>query len=144
MRYLRSRLEDNRLRIPVGIRPFHPDPARPPDLTFHRFTALIDTGALRTCISQNVVDRLGLERQGRMEVGNVKRTELHWTYLFYVGIWPETEDQSPSVPFGIGCEIEGIDIGDSRYYDVLLGMDIITQGSLRLELDGSFELGFPG
>ena len=37
----------------------------------------------------------------------------------------------------------GIDGGDSRYYDVLLGMDIITQGSFRLESDGSFELAFP-
>lgn len=79
-----------------------------------------------------------------MEVGNVKRTELHWTYLFYVGIWPESDDGSPSNPFGIGNEIEGIDVGDSRYYDVLLGMDIIAQGSLHLELDGSFELAFPG
>jgi hypothetical protein len=79
-----------------------------------------------------------------MEVGNVKRTELHWTYLFYVGIWPETDDGSPSHPFGIGHEIEGIDVGDSRYYDVLLGMDIIAKGSLHLELDGSFELAFPG
>lgn len=144
MRYLRSKLENNRLRVPVGIRPFQPDPAKAQDLTFHRFTALIDTGARRTCISQNVVARLGLERQGRIEVGNVKRTELHWTYLFYVGIWPETNDGSPSVPFGIGNEIEGIDVGDSRYYDVLLGMDIIAKGSLRLELDGSFELAFPG
>jgi hypothetical protein len=113
-------------------------------MTFLQFTALIDTGARRTCISQNVVDRLGLERQGRMEVGNVKRTELHWTYLFYVGIWPDTVAGPPSTPFGIGEEIEGIDMGDSRYYDVLLGMDVISQGSLHLEQDGSFELAFTG
>lgn len=144
MRYLRGKLEQNRLRVPVGIRPFQPDPSQAPDLHFHQFTTLIDTGALRTCVSQNVVDRLGLERQGRIEIGNVKRTELHWTYLFYVGIWPESDDGASSVPFGIGNEIVGIDIGDSRNYDVLLGMDIISQGSLKLELDGSFELAFPG
>ena len=144
MRYLRGRLQHNRIRVPIGIRPFQPDPSQPLDLTSHRFTALVDTGARRTCVTQNVVDRLGLERQGRMEVGNVKRTELHWTYLFYVGIWPETDDGTPSTPFGVGHEVEGIDVGDSRYYDVLLGMDIISQGSLRLELDGSFELAFPG
>lgn len=79
-----------------------------------------------------------------MPVGNVKRTELHWIYMFHVCIWPEAPDGSPAPPFGIGREIEGIDVGDSRYCDVLLGMDIISQGSLRLELDGAFELAFPG
>lgn len=70
----------------VGIRPFQPDPTLTASQAFHEYIALIDTGALRTCVSQNVVQRLGLERQGRIEIGNVKRTELHWTYLFYVGI----------------------------------------------------------
>lgn len=105
---------------------------------------MVDTGALRTCVTQNVVDRLGLTRRGRIEVGNVRSRAWHWTYLFHVAIWPETDDGSISAAFGIGDEVEGIDVGDSRYYDVLLGMDILRRGSLRLELDGSFELAFPG
>ncbi|WP_275227833.1 retroviral-like aspartic protease family protein [Novosphingobium album (ex Liu et al. 2023)] len=113
------------------------------DLTCHEFNALVDTGATRTSISQNVVNKVGLERRGTMPVGNVKRTEHHHTYHFYVGIWPETQDDSLPAFFGIGNEILGIDGGDSRFYDVLLGMDIISQGCLRLDLDGSFELGFP-
>lgn len=88
--------------------------------------------------------RAGLTSRGKIPVGNVKRTEEHHTYLFYVGIWPEREDGLPPPVFGIGDEIMGIDGGDSRYYDVLLGMDIISQGSLHLEFDGSFELAFPG
>ena len=46
--------------------------------------------------------------------------------------------------FGIGDEIEGIDIGNHPYFDVLLGMDIITRGSLKLALDSTFELAFAG
>jgi hypothetical protein len=61
-----------------------------------------------------------------------------------VGIWPDADDGSPATVFGIGDGIEGIDVGDNRFFDVLLGMDIITQGSLHLELDGNFELAFPG
>lgn len=135
------------MRIKVGIRPFVPfEPLSTqgpnPSLDYHEFTALIDTGALRTCVTQNVVDRLELKRRGRIEVGNVKRTELHWTYLFHVAIWPDTDDGSLPAIYGIGDEIEGIDVGDSRFYDVLLGMDILSQGALRLEKDGSFALSF--
>lgn len=106
--------------------------------------ALVDTGARRTAISRNVIDRCQLISRGKIDVGNVRRVEQHDTYLFYVGIWPDTEDGSPTAPFGIGDDIMGIDGGDNRYYDVLLGMDIIRRGSFRLEIDGSFELAFPG
>lgn len=144
MRYIRGRLEDNRIRIKVGIRAFDPDPLAPPSFAHHEFSALVDTGARRTAISQNVIDRAGLVRRSKIPVGNVKRTEDHYTYFFYVAVWPDSADGSPSAPFGIGDEIMGIDGGDSRFYDVLLGMDIITRGSLRLEHDGTFEMAFPG
>lgn len=144
MRYVRGNLEDSRIRIPIGIRAFSPDPNSPLSVTYHEFTALVDTGAKRTCVSQNVIQQVGLKSRGKIPVGNVKRTEEHHTYLFYVGVWPATLDETPSAVFGIGDEIMGIGGGDSRYYDVLLGMDIIAQGSLRLDLDGSFELAFPG
>lgn len=68
---------------------------------------------------------------------------MHFTYLFHVAIWPDQHDGSePSAPFGIGDEIEGIDVGDNRFFDVLLGMDILSQGSLHLERNGEFELTF--
>ena len=143
MRFVRGRIRDRRILIPVGIRTFADDPATAPGFTFHEFTALVDTGASRTCISQNVVDRVGLLGRGQIPVGNVKRTEMHETFLFYVGVWPSTEDQTPSAVFGVGDEILGIDGGDSRFYDVLLGMDILSRGTFKLDLDGSFEIGFP-
>jgi hypothetical protein len=142
MRFVRGHLQNNRVLIPVGIRAFNDDPAAK-DWTFHQFTALVDTGATRTAISQNVIDKVGLQPRGQIEVGNVKRTEPHETFMFFVGVWPESEDGSPSAVFGIGDEILGIDGGDSRYYDVLLGMDIVRRGSFILRLDGTFELGFP-
>jgi hypothetical protein len=144
MRYVRGQIQDRRILIPVGIRAFNDDPNAPINLHFHEFRALVDTGASRTAISQKVIDQVGLSTRGQEPVGNVKRTEFHKTFMFYVGIWPETDDGSPSAVFGIGDEILGIDGGDSRYYDVLLGMDIILRGSLRLGADRKFELGFPG
>lgn len=150
MRLLRGRLESGRIRIRVGIRPFQA--FEPVDavsstfnLHFHEFTALVDTGAQRTCVTERVVQTVGLKRKGRVEIWNIKRSEMHWTYLFHVGIWPEPKDEyAPSSVFGIGSEIEGIDVGNNRFFDVLLGMDIISQGSLHLECDGTFTMAFPG
>jgi hypothetical protein len=143
MRYVRGHLRNSRILIQVGIRGFADDPSQISDFTFQEFTALVDTGATRTAISQNVIDRVRLESRGQIEVGNVRRTELHDTFMFYVGVWPDGVGDDPPSFFGIGDEILGIDGGDSRYYDVLLGMDILRRGSLRLELDGTFELAFP-
>jgi hypothetical protein len=60
-----------------------------------------------------------------------------------VGIWPDAEVGVPNTVIGIGDEIEGIDLGFNRFFDVLLGMDIITRGYLHIEQGGKFELGFP-
>lgn len=150
MRLLRGRLEDGRIRIKVGIRPFQPyeplvgvSPAL--ELSYFECTALVDTGARRTCVTERVVQATGMRRRGRVEIWNIKRAEQHWTYLFHLGIWPDSDDpMMPSPIFGIGDEIEGIDVGDNRFFDVLLGMDIISQGSLHLKRDGTFEMAFPG
>ena len=142
-----GRLENNRIRIKIGIRPFWPGVplgASPDtvDLTFRQYVALVDTGAQRTCVSERVVQECGLRRRGRVEIASVKSTELHFTYLFYVGFWPDAVNDIPAAVFGIGDAIEGIDAGDSRYFDVLLGMDILSQGSLHLERDGRFVIAF--
>jgi hypothetical protein len=152
MPLLRGKLEKGRALVKVGIRPFQ---AYQPvdgfsttfDLTFTEYTALIDTGALRTCVSEKVIADLQLKKHGRAEISNVKRAEMHWTYLFYVGIWPDIEADNPnwlgSTVIGIGDEIEGIDLGFNKFFDVLLGMDVISRGYLHIERDGDFILGFP-
>ncbi|WP_439567099.1 hypothetical protein [Sphingopyxis sp.] len=144
---LKGRLEDRRALVRVGIRPFLPANEtsglpEPAGFHFSEYSALIDTGALRTCVSERVIQDLRLTKTGRVEISNVKRTENHWTYLFYVGIWPDA-DEGISTVIGLGGEIEGIDLGFNKYFDVLLGMDVISKGFLHIENDGTFELGFP-
>ena len=122
---VKGRLENNRIRIKIGIRPFWPDgplSAAPPpvDLTFREYIALVDTGAQRTCVSERVVQEIGLRRRGRVEIANVKSTELHFTYLFYIGFWPDANHDGPRPVYGIGDAIEGIDAGNSRYFDACL------------------------
>lgn len=148
MRYLRGRLTNGRILIKVGIKPFQPfapvdGVSTPFGLNYQEFLALVDTGAVRTCISQNVVERLQLRRKGRADIWNIKRSEQHFTYLIDVGIWPDRDDGLPSSIFGLVNEIEGIDVGNHPYFDVLFGMDILQKGSLRLDIDGAYEIAFP-
>ena len=139
--------ERGRALVKVGIRPFQSyqpvgGQTASFDLNFTEYTALIDTGALRTCVSERIVADLKLPRTGRVDVHNVKRSESHFTYLFHVGIWPDADGSSPTI-IGIGDEIEGIDLGFNKFFDVLLGMDVISRGYLHIEQDRSFVLGFP-
>lgn len=145
---LTGKLQDGRIRLPVGIRQYQP--YQPVDgvstavnLHYHEFTALLDTGATRTCVTEKVVQAIGLKRKGRVEIWNIKRNEIHWTYLFHVGVWPNsTSVQQAQTVFGIGDEIEGIDVGNNKFFDVLLGMDILAQGSFHLRKDGTFTFEF--
>lgn len=104
--------------------------------------ALVDTGARRTCVTQKIANDLNMRRISQTDVWNIKREERHWTYLFHVAIWPDSEDNMPSTPYGIGDAIEGIDVGNHPYFDVLLGMDIISQCRLIVEPTGAFSLSF--
>jgi hypothetical protein len=142
-----GKLRDGRILLKVGIRPFRPfSPvggySDPMIVDYRECTALVDTGARRTCVSESVAQTVGLQRIGRADVWNIRRSEPHWTYLFHVGIWPDSEDGSPSAIYGIGDEVEGIDVGNHPYFDVLLGMDIISQARLVLEKSGHFSLTF--
>ncbi|MBF7013165.1 hypothetical protein QUC32_26420 [Novosphingobium resinovorum] len=142
-----GKLKDGRILLKVGIRPFQAvGPVsgydNPATLDYRECTALLDTGARRTCVTVNITQTLGMRRIGQAEVWNVKRPERHFTYLFHVGIWPDVIDDMPSTIFGIGDEIEGIDVGNHPYFDVLLGMDIVSQGRLVIEKSGDFSLSF--
>lgn len=104
--------------------------------------ALVDTGARRSCVTEALAQRAGLQRIGRVEVWNIKRPESHWTYLFNVAIWPDAVAGDPPSPFDIEAEIKGIDVANHSYFDMLMGMDIISQGRLLIDRDGTFELEF--
>ena len=148
MRYVRGSLENNRPIIRVGICRF--DPGTPADGSFAKantsyleYPALIDTGARRTCITERVVQDLGLQRRGRVKLWNIKREEEHWTYLINLGIWPtpETADEVPSF-FGLRDGFEVIDVGNHPYFQVLIGMDLLDRGHLEIRPDSEFSIGF--
>lgn len=145
MRRIEGRLENARVRMQVGIRRFQAfaDPSSGASFEYFPFMALVDTGARRTCVSQNVVQQVGLQRCGRVDVWNIKRSETHWTYLFNLAFLPTHDDAgelSVQSWFGYDAEIEGIDVGNHPYFDVLIGMDVLSKFDFCIFRSGAFQI----
>ncbi len=118
--------------------------APPPNL----FQALIDTGAQATMISTNVVTTLNLTPIGKRPIQGVgPNVTYHNEYLFRVAfLFPVLSPHQIGVlgaravnamytskPIH-GAELSFTGLG----FDVLLGMDIISTGSLKIEGNGTF------
>jgi hypothetical protein len=120
------------------------------------FVALVDTGAQRTMISTNVVNTLGLQPQGQIQLQGVgPNFTWHNAYLFHVAFTvPVVGPAAPPLPPGhlqvqihvnsnvvYGGELP-FPAGTRSPFDVLLGMDILSSGSLKMEGSGHFSFSF--
>jgi hypothetical protein len=105
------------------------------------FRALIDTGAQKTMISPNVITQLGLIPLGKMLISGVgPQAHYHNAYLFHVAFVTAVLQpgqtyapgaQVPAVVNIMGDPIYGAEISSTGgHFDVLLGMDVISTGSL--------------
>jgi Aspartyl protease len=109
--------------------------------------ALIDTGAQGTSITPSAAHRLGLTAAGAFPVQGVGGRRLHNYYLFKVGFVDLRENE-----FGgkdpqfhvVDREIEGaeFDCGPDADFDVLLGMDLLSIGTLTVTNTGKFRFSF--
>lgn len=92
----------------------------------HPFAAIWDTGASASAISQKVVDACGLAPTGMTMVQTAAGLEPAETYLINVAL-----------PNGVGfaiLQVTKAKLGDDN--DVLIGMDIISQGDFTVTNKG--------
>jgi hypothetical protein len=117
------------------------------------FKALVDTGAEVTMISPDVAGTVGLNPIGQIPIQGVGHTmTYHNAYLFYVAfVVPLTHMGQPMSAGGAADTmifmqpqpICGGEITSSgEHFDVLLGMDVISTGSLAVEGNGTFSFSF--
>ena len=124
----------------------------PPASTPITFRALVDSGATKTMISADVASKLNMVSIGRVAAQGVGSTiTYHNGYLFHVAflipivapgqiIAPGTQIQATLHVFP--TPIYGGEISSGRGFDVLLGMDVISCGSLKIEGSGTFSFSF--
>jgi hypothetical protein len=113
------------------------------------FRALIDTGAQATMISPNVINTLGLSPVGKILISGVgPQAHYHNGYLFQVAfvipVLPPGQAPAPgaSIPALIHVNrnvIYGAEITSTGgRFDVLLGMDILSSGTLIVQGNGTY------
>jgi hypothetical protein len=109
------------------------------------FKALIDTGATTTMIATRVVNALGLREVNKLPFAGMGGLSWRAAYLFQVGFY---DGEATPVGEGIArvhvCKrvVNGGELTHEPHFDVLLGMDILTTGTLRIDRDGTFSFGF--
>lgn len=123
----------------------------------HAVRALIDTGATITCVSSRLAKILKLQPVGKVPVHGVAGIVPHNSYLFLIAFpFNVLPGQKPPADLSVGpgqmatqihllqkvlqgFEFEG---GATPAFDVLLGMDVISTGSLVVQGNGTFSFSF--
>jgi len=112
------------------------------------FKSLVDTGCQRTMISANAAARLGLTAVGKIPIQGVgPNITYHNAYVFRVAFFVpavaggQMPGSGAAVAHVLPAPIHGGEISSSGF-DVLLGMDVISIGSLKIEGNGAFSFSF--
>jgi hypothetical protein len=117
------------------------------NVSFKVYKGLIDTGAQSTCITRRAAEELKLAPIGKLTIRGVSGTSFHNQYVFKVAFPFRLAAPREEMPRGrlhvVDKSINGIELGAADgEFDVLLGMDIIGLGSLKIDGDGSFSFSF--
>ncbi|MFI4987321.1 MAG: aspartyl protease family protein [Alphaproteobacteria bacterium] len=119
--------------------------------------ALIDTGATTTGITSRLATQLHLQPIGKVPIHGVGGVQIHNSYLFMVGFpfalppgAPPAQGLPPPAPGEMqaqvhvlqkviqGCEFHG----GAANFEVILGMDVISTGSLVVQGNRTFSFSF--
>ncbi len=106
--------------------------------------ALFDTGATKTMITSRIVSRLGLRLVNKLDFASLTGVHRRNGYLFHVGFYqspPANETEVSNIQV-FREVINGGELPDGTTFDVMLGMDVITSGNLRINQDGTFVFRF--
>lgn len=113
------------------------------DFDRETYVALIDTGATRTCITQRVISRLSLEAKTKLLVASATSApERRRAYGYSLGLFCSDEHDEAKTLYVIPHEFVAPWFADNGNFDVLVGMDILSQGRLVFESNGSFSFTF--
>ena len=101
-----------------------------------QWNALVDTGAMFSCISRRCIQELQLVQRGEDCVNMNSASGTYEAKLYAIDFWMPT-----TLPNATKGEIyEVIECSGGNTYDVIIGMDIILKGTLNLSSDGHFTL----
>lgn len=118
------------------------------------YKALIDTGATSTMLSIRVISDLGLIPVGIAKFQGIHGVRTRVVYLFRVAFYGDVAgkdllasksiktDKEVHKIYICPSDIEGGEIDQQPNFDVLLGMDVLSTGNLRIDKTGDFSFSF--
>ena len=120
--------------------------AQPESLGFHlrEYRALLDTGADVTCVLPHVVKQSFLVSRGLISMTSGSGTYDHMSYLIRLGVWCEEvidvdgELEVQRTLYQIPGEHIAAEIRANSWFDLIIGMDIISQHELSFTKGGGF------
>lgn len=138
--------------VRVGLAPVLPKPGtvRPvPEL--HSFTvtdlvALLDTGADGTSITQSVARSHSLENRGKRSVVGAGGINIHNTWITFLAFIHDIDadfegDQHQAQGlFIVSDALMAIEIPDNKWFDVIIGRDVLTRYDFHIRRGGYWEL----
>lgn len=148
---IRGRHNKSQIFLDVVIIDVHRDSTPIPEVDYLSISleplrALVDTGATATSITPQAAVKLKLRMAGRRTVLTASGATDVPFYFFQVGFsFPSpVEPVSQATQFEVLPEpvIGSTLIFDNSPFDILLGMDVISQGNLMIRRDGSFSFEF--
>lgn len=132
-------LRTDRRRLLVDLYVYRPGDAT--DLSGFCARGLLDTGARVSGVGPRVISALGLRSYGKNRLGSATEERLVDYYLFRLGIGRTGDDAAPAWPF-LFERVDGFSWSRETEFDVIVGMDILTQCDFTLSRNGHGTLAF--
>jgi hypothetical protein len=132
--------------VSEGMPPLDTVTPQPNPASFHirEYRALLDTGADVTCVLPHVVKQSFLVPRGLISMTSGSGTHAHMSYLISVGVWCEEvvdldgEMEVTRTLYQIPGGHIAAEIRANSWFDMIIGMDIISQHELRFTKGGGF------
>lgn len=112
----------------------------PTDLTFEIYAGLLDIGATASWISKRVVTRFWLESIGKKAVAVATEIRQRHAFVFRLGLMGD--GLPPNTLPIVFAETIGFEISQADGFDVLLGMDVLSQTDFAMYRGGRWTLKF--
>lgn len=136
MRSIEGERESRRILLPVAVF----SSRDPTDFTHETYVGLLDTGATASWISKNVVDRFDLKSIGKKPVVVATEIRQRPSYVFRLGLMGDNQPQT-ALPI-VFAETVGFMIDQASGFDVLLGMDVLSETDFAMSRSGNWRLSF--
>ncbi len=120
------------------------DIKNPNDLSFVAVTALLDTGATGGAISPTVVEKLNLAPYEKRYLKVATEDRLVNYYFYRIGLHPDNGQPgalTPQLPY-IFAEVDGFEMQKSADFDIIIGMNVLSQCDFRMTRNGNWALKF--